>query len=83
SLDSLARHSRLEQALWVLLAAVAVHAIYYLCLGLTSPVLDLHNFRQAQTAISAYWSWREGFKLAYETPVLGYPWAIPFEFPIY
>jgi hypothetical protein len=26
---------------------------------------------------------REGWRLAYQTPVGGYPWAIPFEFPLY
>ena len=26
---------------------------------------------------------QEGWKLGYETPVSGYPWTIPFEFPIY
>ncbi|KVM78728.1 hypothetical protein WJ60_29195 [Burkholderia ubonensis] len=41
------------------------------------------SFRQTQTALTAYWACRDGFKLAYETPVGGVPWAIPFEFPIY
>jgi hypothetical protein len=45
--------------------------------------LDVHAFRQTQTAITAYWFMQEGFKLAYETPVAGAPWSIPFEFPIY
>jgi hypothetical protein len=54
-----------------------------LLLGIASPLLDLFSFRQTQTALSAYWMWRGGPWLAYETPVLGYPWAIPFEFPIY
>lgn len=26
---------------------------------------------------------RTGFKLAYETPVAGFPWSIPFEFPLF
>ncbi|MFP3565440.1 hypothetical protein [Paraburkholderia sp. SIMBA_030] len=41
------------------------------------------SFRQTQTAITSYWACHDGFKLAYETPVAGYPWSIPFEFPIY
>lgn len=48
--------------------------------------LDLypaHTFRLTQTAVTSFWACRDGFKLAYETPVVGYPWAIPFEFPIY
>jgi len=44
---------------------------------------DLHAFRQTQTALTAYWFLQDGFRLAYETPVGGYPWSIPFEFPIY
>ncbi len=59
------------------------HATYYLFLGIANPLLDLHAFRQSQTAVSAYWIWRGGPWLAYETPVLGFPWAVPFEFPIY
>lgn len=45
--------------------------------------LDLYAFRQTQTALTAYWFVKNGFSLAYETPVAGPPWSIPFEFPIY
>lgn len=42
------------------------------------------EFRQTQTAISAFFIQREhNFSLAYPTPVLGKPWAIPMEFPLY
>lgn len=42
------------------------------------------EFRQAQTAISAYYIQQENnFSLAYPTPVLGKPWSIPMEFPLY
>ncbi len=51
--------------------------------GWNRTLLDLHGFRQAQTAISAYYFIHEGFTLDYQTPVLGKPWAIPFEFPLY
>lgn len=47
------------------------------------PPLDRHAFRQTQTAITAYWFIRDGYRLAYETPVAGYPWILPFEFPLY
>lgn len=45
----------------------------------------VHNgFREAQTAISAHFIQREqNFSLAYPTPVLGPPWSIPMEFPLY
>ena len=43
-----------------------------------------HEFRQAQTAISAYFIKQEhNFSLAYPTPILGKPWSAPFEFPLY
>ncbi len=47
------------------------------------PPLDWFSFRQTQTALSAYWVASTGFKLAYETPVVGPPWSLPFEFPLY
>jgi len=42
------------------------------------------EFRQAQTALSVHWIKAENnFALAYPTPVLGKPWSIPMEFPLY
>lgn len=55
----------------------------FLGLTISQPLLEGHSFRQTQTAITSYWFIREGFALAYQTPVAGYPWTIPFEFPIY
>jgi DNA integrity scanning protein DisA with diadenylate cyclase activity len=42
-----------------------------------------HGFRQTQTAITSYYLMRGGSFFSYETPVMGYPWSIPFEFPLY
>lgn len=47
------------------------------------PLVDIHAFRQTQTALTAEWMVREGWRLDYQTPVAGAPWSIPFEFPIY
>jgi 4-amino-4-deoxy-L-arabinose transferase-like glycosyltransferase len=47
------------------------------------PVLDEHGFRQAQTLVSSYWMTRGDAWWLYPTPVLGYPWSVPFEFPLY
>ena len=66
-----------------LLVVLVIHALTVLFLGLSQPLQDLHYFRQTQTALTAYWLWRGGPWLAYETPVVGYPWSIPFEFPLY
>jgi len=50
---------------------------------LNYPLLDEHAFRQTQTALTAYWLLKDFDLLHYITPVLGAPWAIPFEFPLY
>jgi hypothetical protein len=50
------------------------------------PIIDIHSFRQCQTAISAYWfNWGNPINslLNYETPLFGVPWKVPFEFPLY
>jgi hypothetical protein len=47
------------------------------------PVVDLHGFRQTQTALSVWAMAHDGPLLAYETPVLGVPWQVPFEFPAF
>lgn len=72
----------------VLLAALL--AVQALCLAaatwwisLDQPILERHGFRQTHTALTSYWMVREGFRLDYQTPVAGYPWSIPLEFPIY
>jgi Dolichyl-phosphate-mannose-protein mannosyltransferase len=43
-------------------------------------LIDLHAFRQTQTAIGVV---PFNLSLLVPTPVLGYPWAVPFEFPLY
>lgn len=63
-------------------ASLSVFAVYFFLIS-SKPILDAHAFRQTQTAISAYWLVQEGIRLDYITPVLGYPWKIPFEFPTY
>lgn len=52
--------------------------------GWKSRNLPGQEFRQAQTALSAYFIQQDrDFSLAYPTPVLGSPWSIPMEFPLY
>jgi hypothetical protein len=46
------------------------------------PLLEAHGFRQTQTAMTSYWM-ADGPWLAYQTPVLGAPWSIPFELPLF
>ena len=71
------------------LRAVFYLLIFVVCLctslAVASPFGEFSDvgFRQSQTAITAYWMVKQGIHLAYETPVLGAPWSIPFEFPLY
>lgn len=58
-------------------------ALGYIFIGFDNMLLENHSFRQTQTALTSYYFIKDGYKLAYETPVVGYPWAIPFEFPLY
>jgi hypothetical protein len=59
------------------------HARFFALRYASQVPLDQFSFRQTQTALTAYWMVHDGFRLAYETPVAGPPWSIPFEFPLY
>lgn len=69
-------------ALLVLVLAVGWHA-WWASRNWHSLLLAGHEFRQAQTALSIQAMATDGFRLDYSTPVLGKPWSIPFEFPVY
>lgn len=66
-----------------LLAACIFISLGTFRMGWDVPALSGHEFRQAQTALSIQAMQETGFKLDYETPVLGKPWSIPMEFPLY
>jgi hypothetical protein len=68
---------------WLLFGLAIVFNLVQLALSWNHPILGEHAFRQTQTAISAFWIAKGGSWLAYPTPVLGAPWSIPFEFPLY
>jgi hypothetical protein len=75
-------------AVWYfLLRALALGALlfaaYVTFRYIHQPLADAHAGRQTQTALASYWMLKEGWRLAYQTPVAGFPWSIPFEFPIY
>ena len=63
--------------------AVGIFATWIAVYYSHQPLLELQAFRQTQTALTSYWMIEEGWQLPYQTPVLGYPWPVPFEFPIY
>ncbi len=76
-------HAERRIALLVLCVAGLFH-LWTMTLGWRSANLPGNEFRQAQTAISAYHIQKDNdFSLAYPTPVLGKPWSIPMEFPLY
>lgn len=66
----------------VFLAAL-VASVWFTHAGWNKKLLDTHPFRQTQTALSAYWMAHDGIKMDYPTPVMGAPWSIPMEFPVY
>jgi hypothetical protein len=77
-----------NNALWsygvyLLVASAFLFCTYIAFRYIHQPLADVHAFRQTQTALTAYWMIKEGWTFAYQTPVAGFPWAIPFEFPIY
>ncbi len=41
-------------------------------------------WRSSHTLWTSYWFQKEGIQLFhYQTPLFGYPWEVPFEFPLY
>jgi CTP:molybdopterin cytidylyltransferase MocA len=66
----------------VLAASLALHLAFSLQ-GLNNRPLDGHEFRQTQTALSIRHLAQEGLSIDYPLPVLGKPWSLPLEFPLY
>lgn len=70
-------------AAWLFFAACLVYGVWAITNYWYLPILDAHGFRQTQTAITTYYMVGQWPKLAYDTPIVGAPWSIPHEFPIY
>jgi hypothetical protein len=77
------QQSILRTVLIVALILSILYALAVLWLGLFQPLLDQYYQRQTQSALDAYWLLRGSPILAYETPIAGYPWSLPMEFPTY
>jgi hypothetical protein len=43
----------------------------------------IHNYRQAQTALTTQYFIFNGLHWEFQTPLMGFPWRVPMEFPIY
>ena len=72
-----------ERLLDVLIVLALIYSAAILAASWNRPILDLHGFRQTQTAVTTYWLLHGGHWIAYETPIVGYPWTLPFEFPLF
>ena len=71
---------------WPLTMALAVVSLIPLAVFLSNPwqpLLEHHAFRQTQTAIAAYWIMHGGAFLRYLTPIVGTPWTLPMELPLF
>lgn len=86
SLTPLPQGGRRAEA-WFAFAVFVACLVFHLWgvrVGWSNKNLPGEEFRQAQTALSAQFIQREhNFSLAYPTPVLGKPWSVPMEFPLY
>lgn len=75
--------ANVERCLFLIAGLSVFYAAYIAVYYSGQELLEQHSFRQTQTALTSYWFGKNGFGLAYETPVGGAPWSIPFEFPVY
>jgi 4-amino-4-deoxy-L-arabinose transferase-like glycosyltransferase len=67
---------------WVFICSL-VYAVTAMSVGWNHGILGLHGFRQTQTAMAIEYMLAGSGWLRYETPILGVPWSIPFEFPLF
>ncbi len=72
-----------KRIFWIIFWTALTLNIYLMFTGINHNLLGYHSFRQTQTAITSYYFLEDGFRTDYETPVMGAPWAIPIEFPLY
>jgi len=68
----------------VIALAILLISLVPRCLNLGKEPLESRGFRETQTAYTVKIFLQEGVSvLNYQTPVLGKPYTIPFEFPVY
>jgi hypothetical protein len=77
------RFKSIDTVVWLLGLLSLGFSFYAISVGFENTLFDFHGFRQTQTAISAASLMQGGNFFRYETPVLGPPWSLPFEFPLY
>jgi len=72
-----------DVAAWILFGLAAASGAWALHIGWHHSILDLHQWRQSHTALSAFEMTRGGPFWRYVTPILGPPWPSPIEMPLY
>lgn len=76
--------AQLERRLCLLAFAVcAALNVWFSAHGWRNNILEGHEFRQAQTALTVEYLLRDGWSLAYPLPLFGPPWSAPMEFPVF
>ena len=71
-------------ALQILFGLTLLSSIVAMLILFYKPLLDSHSFRQTTTSLSVYYMAKDpAMFFNYITPVLGKPWQIPMEVPIY
>ena len=75
--------SRDGTAILFFFLAALVWSLAVASVGWSHAISDWYGWRQTQTAITAYFMQQGSPWLDYETPILGPPWRIPHEFPLY
>lgn len=65
-----------------LLFCSSIIPLYFLYLSWDTLIIDHMGFRQTQTALTTFWISSSSI-FEFITPVFGYPWSIPLEYPIY
>jgi hypothetical protein len=80
---TVAPDQRLLRWAWVVFAIQGCFAAWTLSRGWSASLIDQHEYRQAQTALSVFWMLHSVWQLAYPLPLFGPPWSAPMEFPTY
>ena len=75
---------RLGELAVVVAVPLAVYVALVIAPTLGRPLLERHSFRQTQTALTARIFHEQGIDLLHpKLPVLGAPFEVPFEFPLF
>jgi hypothetical protein len=77
------RHPREDTVILILFLSAFVWSVLAASVGWSHAISDWYGWRQTQTAIAAYFMQQGGPWLDYQVPMLGPPWQMPHEFPLY